>query len=204
MARDKEGHHEVIMAEALKEFKTYGFKDASIRRIAQNSGMSASGLYKHFESKEEMFAALVEPAYSGFMKMYYAMEEEFFDGAEAFDKDSTWSENHDSRMTLEYVYDNYDAFYLIVKCSEGTKYENFLHDIAVQEEKTLRAYLEKLKVLGKEIKEIDWDEAHLLITANTNATFQAIEHGFDREKAMHYADTLDAFFLSGWREFFGL
>lgn len=51
MARDKAGHHEKIMAAAWKEFLTYGFADASMRRIASSAGMSVSGLYKHFAGK---------------------------------------------------------------------------------------------------------------------------------------------------------
>jgi hypothetical protein len=30
-----------------------------------------------------------------------------------------------------------------------------------------------------------------------------VEHGFTREEAMHYADTLDAFFPKAWQAFFG-
>ena len=70
MARDKAGHHEQIMAAAWQEFLTYGFADASMRRIASSTGMSAAGLYKHFPNKEEMFAALVEPAFQGLMALY--------------------------------------------------------------------------------------------------------------------------------------
>ena len=70
MARDKAGHHEQIMAAAWQEFLTYGFADASMRRIAAAAGMSAAGLYKHFPGKEEMFSALVEPAFQGLMALY--------------------------------------------------------------------------------------------------------------------------------------
>ena len=70
MVRDKTGHHEQIIAAARDEFMTYGFADASMRRIASAAGMSAAGLYKHFPSKEEMFAALVEPACQGLMALY--------------------------------------------------------------------------------------------------------------------------------------
>ena len=48
----------------------YGFKDASMRRIANAVGMSAAGLYKHFVSKEEMFSALVEPSYQGLLSLF--------------------------------------------------------------------------------------------------------------------------------------
>ena len=59
-------HHKSILKAAAEEFRTYGFADASMRRIAKASGMSAPGMYKHFEGKEDLFAALVEPAVSGF------------------------------------------------------------------------------------------------------------------------------------------
>ena len=62
MIRDKTSHHEKTIAIAWDEFLAYGFADASMQRIADAAGMSAAGLYKHFPSKKEMFAALVEPA----------------------------------------------------------------------------------------------------------------------------------------------
>ena len=70
MPKDKIENHEKIITAAKKEFMIYGFKDASMRRIASDSGMSVSGLYKHFPSKESMFAALVEPVYDGFVELY--------------------------------------------------------------------------------------------------------------------------------------
>ena len=70
MARDKAGHHEQILEATRQELLTWGFADASMRRIAAAAGMSAAGLYKHFPSKEEMFAALVEPAFQALMSLY--------------------------------------------------------------------------------------------------------------------------------------
>ena len=51
MPRDKTENHEKIIESAFAEFLEYGFKDVSMRRIAEACGMSASGLYKHFPSK---------------------------------------------------------------------------------------------------------------------------------------------------------
>ena len=60
MPIDKTANHEKIVAAAKKEFLTYGFTDASMRHIAEEAGMSASGLYKHFASKEEIWNALLD------------------------------------------------------------------------------------------------------------------------------------------------
>ena len=55
MPRNKAESHERIVAAAKDEFLTYGFENASMRRIAANAGITASGLYKHFPNKEEGF-----------------------------------------------------------------------------------------------------------------------------------------------------
>ena len=203
MARDKNGHHEVIIEAARREFLTYGFADASMRRIADAAGMSASGLYKHFPSKEEMFSALVEPACQGLMAMY--RQEEILEREALQDGRLTekWESGGEAKLAMTYIYNHPDAFRLLICKSRGTRYESFLHDLAIEEEKTTMALMDMLKAQGVQINEVDPKEFHLLVTANVNALFQAVEHGFTREEAMRYANTLDRFFTKGWQELFG-
>ena len=203
MVRDKAGHHELIIAAARDEFMTYGFADASMRRIASAAGMSAAGLYKHFPGKEDMFAALVEPACQGLMALY--RQEETAERAALRNGTLTekWENGGEAKLAMTYIYDHLDAFRLLICKSRGTRYESFLHDLAVEEEKTTVTMMDMLKAQGMKINSVREEELHLLVTANVNAVFQAVEHGFSREKAMHYADTLDAFFSSGWQTLFG-
>ena len=202
MIRDKELHHGSIIEAATAEFLKYGFKDASMRRIASAAGMSASGLYKHFGSKEEMFSALVEPAYEGLLALFRQeinVQEQFIGSGDL----SCWDTGRDAGIAITYIYEHLDAFRLIICKSQGTKYEGFLHDLAVLEEETTLSFMKLLKEQGVKINDFSEKELHLLTTANVNAVFQTVEHGFTREDAMHYADTLDRFFSRGWREFFG-
>ena len=202
MARDKAGHHEQIMAAAWQEFLTYGFADASMRRIASSAGMSVAGLYKHFAGKEEMFSALVEPACQGLVNMFHLEADDQEQFVEAGDL-STLEAGQDAKLAIAYIYDHLDAFRLIICKSRGTKYENFLHDLAVLEEEMTLSFMENLKKQGVTINDFSERELHLLTTANVNAVFQTVEHDFSREEAMHYADTLDRFFSKAWKEFFG-
>ena len=202
MPIDKTENHEKIVAAAKKEFLTFGFTDASMRRIAAAAGMSASGLYKHFASKEEMFSALVEPAYQGLLALFRqeAGDQEQFIGTGDL---SVWETSNDARLAVSYIYDNLDAFRLIICKSQGTKYESFLHDLAVLEEKMTLSFMEMLKKQGVKLNEFSEKELHLLTTTNVNAIFQTVEHDLTREEAIHYADTLDRFFAKAWKEFFG-
>ena len=203
MARDKAGHHEQIMTAAWQEFLTYGFADASMRRIAAAAGMSAAGLYKHFPGKEEMFSALVEPAFQGLMALYRQEETAEREALEAGIVTEKWQSGGEARLAMTYIYDHLDAFRLLICKSQGTRYETFLHDLAAEEEKTTMAMMALLRAQGKPIREVDQKEFHLLVSANVNAVFQAVEHDFNREEALRYADTLDRFFSRGWQEFFG-
>jgi len=202
MIRDKELHHSSIIEAATAEFLEYGFNDASMRRIAAAAGMSASGLYKHFASKEEMFSALVDPAYQGLLALFRqeAGDQEQFIGTGDL---SVWETGQDAKLATAYIYDHLDAFRLIICRSQGTKYESFLHDLAVLEEEMTLSFMKNLKKQGVSINNFSEKELHLLTTANVNAVFQTVEHDFTRDEAMHYADTLDRFFSKGWKEFFG-
>ena len=203
MARNKSGHHEMIIAAARQEFMTYGFTEASMRRIADAAGMSASGLYKHFPGKEEMFAALVEPACQGLTALYCQEETAEREALRAGTLTQKWETGGEAKMAMTYIYDHLDAFRLLICKSQGTRYESFLHDLAVEEEKTTVAMMRLLRERGLQVNDVDPKEFHLLVTANVSAVFQAVEHGFTREEAMRYADTLDRFFTKGWQELFG-
>ena len=202
MTRDKALHHESIIEAATAEFLEYGFTDASMRRIASAAGMSASGLYKHFAGKEEMFAALVEPAYQGLMDLFRREADDQRRSVGNGDL-SRWENGRDAKMAMTYIYDHLDAFRLLVCKSQGTKYEGFLHELAALEEEMTLSFMDMLKRQGVKLRAFRMKELHLLTTTNLSAIFQTVEHAFTREEALHYADTLDRFFSKAWEEFFG-
>lgn len=202
MPKDKTENHKKIIASARKEFMTYGFKDASMRRIAADAKMSASGLYKHFPSKEEMFAALVAPAYDGLIEMYRQAADETRRILDTADFSHIWEGSHETVWIMEYIYEHFDAFCLAICKAEGTRYENFLHDIAkLGEERTL-SFMGQLRSMGIKLNNFSTKELHLLTTSYVDAIFQALRHDFTREEALHYAETLDKFFTLSWKNFF--
>ena len=182
MIRDKELHHESIIAAA--------------------AGMSVSGLYKHFICKEEMFYALTDPAYQGLLDLFRREVNEQEKYIETGDT-SCWDTGRDAKVAVAYIYDHLDAFRLIICRSQGTKYENLVHDLAELEESTTLSFMETLKKEGAKIDDFSRKELHLLTTVNISAIFQTVEHDLTREEALHYAETLDRFFSKAWREFFG-
>ncbi|MBR1477090.1 MAG: TetR/AcrR family transcriptional regulator [Lachnospiraceae bacterium] len=204
MPRDKTESHLRIVEAAKKEFLEYGFTEASLRRIAAKAGIQVSGLYKHFESKEAMFESLVGPAVNGFYKLYSRIEGEYFGEIDKIDEGYDWEGQRETIRMMEYMYDHLDEFILIITKSQGTKYEDFTHDVAELEEEVTIRYMEELKKAGFPVKDFDRNEFHLLVTAYISAAFQPIHHGFSREEAMHYAWTLEEFYKPAWKAWFGI
>ena len=203
MPKDKTESHEKIINAARREFLAQGFEDASMRRIAADAGLTVSALYKHFPGKEEMFAALVQPAVDAFLDMYHRVETEAFTEAGLVEEGHIWEDKKETQMVMGFIYDRLDEFLLIVTKSRGTAYASFVHEIARKEEETTLRYMELLRARGIPVKTVDRQEFHLLVTANINAIFEAVRHGFTREEAMHYAETLENFWSEGWKQLFG-
>ncbi len=202
MPRDKTQSHIRIIEAAKEEFLKYGFTDASLRRIASKAGIQVSGLYKHFSSKEEMFASLVDPVIEGLMECFRGIEGNYFDELDNMDRDHMWENQRETVKAMKYIYEHIDEFTLIICKSRGTRYENFTHEIALQEEATTLRYMNELRKRNIPVRDVDKEEFHLLVTASVDAIFQAVVHGFSKKRAMHYAETLEMFYLPAWKALF--
>ena len=53
-----ESTRQAILAAAYSLFVEQGFRASSMRQIAKRAGISLSGIYNHFESKEDIFVAI--------------------------------------------------------------------------------------------------------------------------------------------------
>ena len=175
-----------------------------MRRIASACGMSASGLYKHFPSKEAMFAALVEPAIDGLMALYHEIEDDYFQELASKNPDSLWVDLGETVREMTYIYYHFNEFKLIVCKSQGTKYEGFTHEMAELKEEVTFRYMKALMQKGISVNKVNQKEFHLLVTANVEAVFQAVVHDFSKKEALHYAQTLEKFYFPAWRSLFGL
>lgn len=200
MPRDKTESHKRIIEAAKQEFLKYGYNDASLRRIASNAGIQVGGLYKHFASKEALFESLVTPAIQGFYQLYYKIETEYMDDAAV----NEWESQGEAVRVMEYIYDHLDEFKLLILHSEGTRYEDFKHEVAKLEEEATLRYLDELKANGCNVNSFDITEFHLLSTAYVESFFQALIHDLDKEKAIHYAKTLQEFYQPAWKAWLGI
>mgnify|MGYP005768739519 CR=1 FL=1 len=58
----KEAQRSRILSAARQELLQYGYRDASMRRIAQQAQMTVGNLYRYFKNKDELIRVITEPA----------------------------------------------------------------------------------------------------------------------------------------------
>ena len=207
LPRDKTQAHEKIVKAAMHEFLTKGFEQASMKSIADAVGMTSAGLYRHFKDKQDMFAELVKPGialvdeWSTKHKQfsYQAINQESFE--------AMWNSTNginDGSLILDVMYQMPEVFRLIICCSGGTSYENYIHDMVEASTDEMMAFLTVCREKGIKTYDVNRDEMHMLISAYMSALFQPIEHGYSKEDAKGYLKTLMDFFTPGWRMITGL
>ncbi len=186
-----------LLEVAKAEFLEKGFEGASIRNIAQKAETSPRAIYTRFENKEALFAAVIEPVYSDFMKLFNE------------DKVSYWKlagqgenfKNPDEFYIkyLDYAYLHRDEFYLILKCSKGTRFENFTKLLSQID---LQGVNKNLPLIIEDFEKYQEDPSIKLFldtitSAFYNALFEPLLQGVELELAKKFIKKLTGFYNDG-------
>ncbi|MCR4778973.1 MAG: TetR/AcrR family transcriptional regulator [Lachnospiraceae bacterium] len=204
MPRDKSLSHEKVNKAIKEEFLEKGYEDASIRSIGARAGMTSAGLYRHYADKEAMFDAVVEPLIDGikdWTRNHTKKKHSLVDGG--VPKDELFGETFID-LIKDVILKRKDEFVLLMLRSNGTKYENFIHDYVEMNQKEFLDAIRYLKDNGYPAIDIDEEELHMLLSAYLTACFEPIIHGFDDEKIEKYLDTVQKFFMPGWLRIMGI
>ena len=167
-----------INAAALKEFIANGYKNASLRSIAREAGVTTGAFYGYYKSKEVLFASIVDEHAQYLRKLFSA------------DSGESYEDFGKSRMTrlIVYTFDNIDGVRLLVSGSEGTKYADFFHELTELMAEGLKPYS----------KDLNLEFIHSLISGLFASYCELVVHDAGRCKAGNAMHTLWKFYEAGW------
>lgn len=194
-----------LLEAGKREFLEKGFQGASLRNIAASLGVTTGAIYGYYTDKEAMFDALVSESgqaliekYREIQKSFSArpLEEQVNNLPEVPEIEATWM--------MEYIYDHFDAFKLIVCAAAGTRYEHYLDTLAEIEDNAGRALIERMRAAGYPVSEIDDELIHIMSSALFNGMFETVRHDMPKEKAMKYMSSLRDFYSAGWFKILGI
>jgi len=193
MKHKTEGVTESILEVARQEFLTYGYMDASLRRIATACNVSTHTIYTRFEDKEGLFDAVVAESAEGLRKIH-------LDALNAVGNDTTIeiAENKADTGTLEvlrYIYDNYEDFKIIICKSAGTKYEHYLDDLAKTEEDY---YRKMIGTISGENRKVSDFFIHAICSGGFKPIYEVVAHDLTRAEAERFLELQTRFNYGGW------
>lgn len=182
-----------------KEFLKKGFKDASLNHIVAEAGFTKGAFYGYYADKAALFEDLVSEAAEGLVNQFKDAQEAHFDlipenqAAQSRELSTQYL-----RHFLEYIYEHFDAFKLILCCADGTKYENYIHDLVELDIARTEQYFTALRNQGKLKGDASPELHHMITSAYFTAVFETVVHDMPKEKAIGYIEELAVFFNSGW------
>ncbi len=188
-----------ILNTARKHFLKDGFSGASLRNIVKDAGLTTGAFYKYYPTKEALFDALTDPYIEHIYQIYDRVVEDF-EKLSAKEQTSNMSDTSGDGMDqmIDYIYEHYDNFRLLLKCGDSGKFETFIHNMVDREMRSSLEYVKKMKEDGIEIPIVGESLMHMIYTGFFSSIFQIIEHDIDKETAKRNVHKLREFNTGGW------
>ena len=199
MSTKAEDTEKNILNTARKHFLKDGFSGASLRNIVKDAGLTTGAFYKYYPTKEALFDALTDPYIEHIYQIYDRVVEDF-EKLSAKEQTSNMSDTSGNGMDqmIDYIYEHYDNFRLLLKCGDSGKFETFIHNMVDREMRSSLEYVKKMKEDGIEIPIVGESLMHMIYTGFFSSIFQIIEHDIDKETAKRNEHKLREFNTGGW------
>lgn len=199
MSTKAEDTEKNILSTARKHFLKDGFSGASLRNIVKDAGLTTGAFYKYYPTKEALFDALTDPYIEHIYQIYDRVVEDF-EKLSAKEQTSNMSDTSGDGMDqmIDYIYEHYDNFRLLLKCGDSGKFETFIHNMVDREMRSSLEYVKKMKEDGIEIPIVGESLMHMIYTGFFSSIFQIIEHDIDKETAKRNVHKLREFNTGGW------
>lgn len=199
MSTKAEDTEKNILNTARKHFLKDGFSGASLRNIVKDAGLTTGAFYKYYPTKEALFDALTDPYIEHIYQIYDHVVEDFekLSAKEQISNMSDTSGDGIDQM-IDYIYEHYDNFRLLLKCGDSGKFETFIHNMVDREMRSSLEYVKKMKEDGIEIPIVGESLMHMIYTGFFSSIFQIIEHDIDKETAKRNVHKLREFNTGGW------
>jgi AcrR family transcriptional regulator len=203
MANRVEGVTEKLLECAKEEFLAHGLEGASLRVIAENAGSSKGAIYIRFPDKDALFSALVAPIAEEWLSYYdkgNQITEELISKDQPQDMWSMSDEMFDE--LINHVFENREAFLLLIDKAAGSSYEHFLDKLVEEELRQSMVYLDGMRAKGHTVSNISKQDLHVLLSAQFYALFEIIRHDTNKQDAIARIHTVVSFFRLGWQKIF--
>jgi len=189
---------ELILESGKRIFLEKGFKSAPLRRIVKEAGYTLGAFYGYYRTKEDLFYALTDETAEGLKELMDSMNKEIEKlppERMIFDIMKCYYEKLPD--IADYIYSHKEEMILLIKCSDGTKYEGFFSSFGANNKRFIRMGVEKAKSVGIMIHGLETDTFELLMRSYSEIMAKIIVEGRDREQVFRMMKDVGAVFRNG-------
>ena len=194
-----------LLESAKKEFLEKGFTGASLRTIAANAGVTTGAMYRHFKDKDAFFCALVDDAIEATKKVIMLADPKNHENLTPDQmQEHTEFERKSTRDFLDYMYENFDAFTLLLRKSAGSTHEHFQENICELYTKNCErtfAWMYEQKITTKKLSPMT---LHFMASTVINAFCDIVFHNMPQKEAQEYISDLMEFTSYGAHKLLGI
>lgn len=205
MGKDDSNTLQKIIKEGKQEFLEKGYKDASLRNIVKRAGVTTGAFYGYYPDKAALFHALVAPAAEGLRDFFIEAQQGFADLPVEQKISQLYSyTDQPLQYFMDFIYEHFDAFKLILCHSDGTDYANYLDSLVEIEAESTSNFIKTIKQAGYQVNNIKPNLIHMLASAYFSGIFETVAHDMPKEEAIEYVADITAFHRAGWDKILGL
>lgn len=191
-----------LIDSAKTEFFENGFAKASLRKICTNAGVTTGALYFFFKNKDDLFSAIVAPPILKLKEMLIEHNREDEEYMGSTDEQTRSVENqvatHKEAVTMVgYLYDNYDAFILLLTKAQGSVFENCVDGFVALMEEGFRTSAEAL-LKNMPGYHVDEYMLHWLAHMDIDMFIHLLTHVPEKEKGLVYAEKMMGAMVKMW------
>ena len=192
-----------LLSAAKEEFLKKGYKNTSLTDICKAAGVTTGALYKRYEGKEDLFSTLVSGTVhdlTDYVSEIGKADLTKWTDQELYDSFSMLPETN--RRWLCFLYDRKDDFTLLVRCSSGSRYENFHQEWTEKMNALDYKYYQEARRRGLATKEVSEEELHVLTYSVWALYYEPFFLDFTWEQYERHAETIHHFI--DWHSALGL
>ena len=176
-----------------------------MRNIVKDAGLTTGAFYKYITTKEMLFDALTDPYVEHIYEIYDGILAEFEElSADEQTRNMSGTSSEGMDQMIDYIYDHYDNFRLLLKCGDSGKFEDFIHNMVEREVEASQKYMKTMCDAGIEFPAVSKSLMHMIYTGFFSSVLQIIEHDMDRETAKKNVYQLREFQTGGWERLWNI
>lgn len=176
---------EKLIAAGKKEFMTYGYEKASLRRICNEAEVTTGALYFFFKNKEDFFCSIVKDVAEYYKNLLHKFTESELSGEHT-------SEEND-RELMSFFYDKKEEITILMERAQGSPYEDFMKEIC---DILLESFLLCFRQYGGQ--DVDTELIRIIVKMRICGYLEIIHGDLDLKQAIKYAELLAEYGDSGF------